>query len=198
VTEEGKHPKNGHKGGRKSTPPSLSEEESSLFRAATSDARPLPDTGKVVLPPRSTHTFSRQTRRSESRTQAEGLSDHIPSELTEPGEELSYLRPGMAPLTLRKLRRGHWAVEAELDLHGMTSDEARASLVGFLDECKTHGLRCVRVIHGKGMGSRNREPVLKLKVASWLMQRAEILAYCQARPIDGGGGAAIVLLKSNQ
>jgi DNA-nicking Smr family endonuclease len=184
--------------GGKSTPLPLSEEESSLFHAATSDARPLPDTGKVVLPPRSTHTVPRQTRRSESQTPADGLSDHIPSELTEPGEELSYLRPGMAPLTLRKLRRGHWPIQAELDLHGMTSDEARACLVEFLDECQTLGLRCVRVIHGKGLGSRNREPVLKLKVASWLMQRAEILAFCQARPIDGGGGAAIVLLKLNQ
>jgi DNA-nicking Smr family endonuclease len=186
------------KGGGKSTPLPLSEEESSLFRAATSDARPLPDTGKVALTPRNTHAVPRPTRRSESQTPADGLSDHIPSELTEPGEELSYLRPGMAPLTLRKLRRGHWPIQAELDLHGMTSGEARACLVGFLDECKTLSLRCVRVIHGKGMGSKNREPVLKLKVASWLMQRAEVLAYCQARPIDGGGGAAIVLLKSNQ
>lgn len=198
MTEEGKHPKNGHRGGEKTALPPLSEEESALFRAAASDARPLPDTGKVALPPRSTHAVSRQTRRSESRTPADGLSDHIPSELTESGGELAYLRPGMAPLTLRKLRRGHWPVEAELDLHGMTSDEARASLAGFLDESRTLGLRCVRVIHGKGLGSRNGEPVLKLKVASWLMQRAEVLAYCQARPVDGGGGAAIVLLKSNQ
>ncbi|MDD5330283.1 MAG: Smr/MutS family protein [Sulfuricella sp.] len=183
------------KGGGKAAPPPLSEEESALFRAAIGDARPLPDSGKAILPPPAPR-YASQPDLPGRRQSMDDLSDHIPSELTEGGEELSYLRPGMARLTLRKLRRGHWPIQAELDLHGMTSVEARASLIGFLDECKALGLRCVRVIHGKGLSSKNREPVLKLKAASWLMQRDEILAFCQAQPIDGGGGAAIVLLKT--
>ncbi len=184
------------KGGGKAAPPPLSEEESALFRAAIGDARPLPDSGKAALRPPHPRRTALPNRPEPSPARADGLSDHIPSALAEGGEELAYLRPGMAQLTLRKLRRGHWPIQAELDLHGMTSLEARSSLVRFLDECKALGLRCVRVIHGKGLSSKNREPVLKLKAASWLMQRDEILAFCQARPIDGGGGAAIVLLKT--
>lgn len=196
MTEKRKKPEE-RKGGGKITPPSLSEEDASLFRATVGDARPLPDTGKAHLLPQQPHPVPRQTLLDERQVLADSLSDHIPWELAETGEELSYLRAGMAPLTLRKLRRGHWVIQAELDLHGMTREVARASLVEFLNECKKHGLRCVRVIHGKGLGSRNREPVLKLKMASWLMQRDEILAFCQARPVDGGSGAAIVLLKAN-
>lgn len=101
----------------------------------------------------------------------------------------------MAQPTLKKLRRGHWNIQAEIDLHGMTSDQARDSFTEFLEESQSLGLRCIRIIHGKGFGSRNQEPVLKLKVTSWLMQHDEILAFCQAQPIEGGSGATIVLLR---
>lgn len=194
MTEKRKYSKV-HKGGE-SAPP-LSKEESSLFRATVGDARPLPDSGKTVFPSHRPYPAPRQTLHDERQALADSLSDHIPWELAETGEELSYLRPGMAPLTLKKLRRGHWVIQAEADLHGLTSDEARSYLIEFLKECKKSGLRCVRVIHGKGLGSRNREPVLKKKAASWLMQRDEVLAFCQARPADGGSGAAIVLLKAS-
>ena len=196
MTQKGKLPQR-HKGGDKSTTPPLSEEESSLFRSAIADTRPLPDSGKTHFPSHRPRPIPQQTLLDERQVLVDSLSDHIPWELAETCEELSYLRSGMAPLTLRKLRRGHWVIQAELDLHGLNRVEARESLVNFLNECKKHGLRCVRVIHGKGLGSRNREPVLKLKVASWLMQRDEILAFCQARPFDGGSGAAIVLLKGS-
>jgi DNA-nicking Smr family endonuclease len=186
----------GKKGGGGSVLPPLSEEESNLFRATVGDARPLPDTGKAHFPTHRPRPIPQQTLLDERQVLADSLSDHIPWELAETGEELSYLRAGMAPLTLRKLRRGHWVIQAELDLHGMTRDIARACLADFLNQCRKRGLRCVRIIHGKGLGSRNREPVLKRKVASWLMQRDEVLAFCQARPADGGSGAAIVLLKS--
>lgn len=183
------------KGGGKTAPPSLSDDESSLFRTSIGGTRPLPDNGKTVFPPHLPWPVPRQNRTDENPLSVDGLSDHIPQELAEIEEEFYFLRPGVAPLTMKRLRRGHWAIQAELDLHGMTSDEARSCLIGFLDECKQLGLRCVRVIHGKGLSSRNREPVLKLKTASWLMQRPEILAFCQARPMDGGSGAVIVLLK---
>jgi DNA-nicking Smr family endonuclease len=77
------------------------------------------------------------------------------------------------------------------------ADEARLYVVQFLAECRKRGARCVRIIHGKGLGSKNREPVLKHKLRSWLMQRDEVLAYCQAREVDGGAGALVVLLKSS-
>jgi len=112
------------------------------------------------------------------------------------GEELSYLRPGMPTLTLRKLRRGHWKTQAELDLHGCNSVQARIQLVDFIAYCKLQGARCVRIIHGKGLGSKNREPVLKRKVAHWLMQRDDVLAFAQARRTEGGSGAVVVLLKA--
>ncbi|MHB1590908.1 MAG: Smr/MutS family protein [Sulfuricella sp.] len=194
MTEKRKTPK-GHQGDGKITPPSLSDDESNLFRTSIGDTRPLPDNGKTVFSSHLPWPVLRQNRADENPLSADGLSDYIPQELAETGEEFFFLRPGVAPLTMKRLRRGHWAIQAELDLHGMTSDEARACLIEFLDECKQLGLRCVRVIHGKGLSSRNREPVLKLKTASWLMQRDEVLAFCQARPMDGGSGAVIVLLK---
>jgi DNA-nicking Smr family endonuclease len=85
-------------------------------------------------------------------------------------------------------------IQDELDLHGLIVPDARAILAEFLASCARRGLRCVRIIHGKGLRSRNGQPVLKQKVAKWLMQRDDVLAYCQARPVDGGGGAAVVLL----
>jgi DNA-nicking Smr family endonuclease len=114
------------------------------------------------------------------------------------GEELEFLRPGLPASTLRKLRRGHWAIQDELDLHGHTVAEARDMLAEFLGYCVRRGLRCVRVIHGKGLRSRNREPVLKHKIAGWLMRREEILAFCQARRTEGGSGAVVVLLKGTR
>ena len=186
---------NGHKEGGKATPSPLSDDESSLFRTSIGDIRPLPDNGKIEFPPHRPWPDLRQNRTDSYPQSADSLSDHIPQELAESEAEFFFQRSGVAPLTMKKLRRGYWAIQAELDLHGMTSNEARACLIGFLDECKQLGLRCVRVIHGKGLSSRNREPVLKLKTGSWLMQRDEVLAFCQARPMDGGSGAVIVLLK---
>ncbi|MDD5241496.1 MAG: Smr/MutS family protein [Sulfuricella sp.] len=183
------------KDGDKSLPPSLSEEDTSLFRAAIGDARPLPETGKALFPPQRPNPARRQNQLNDSRSRADGLSDHIPHALTETDGEFSFLRPGMAQPTLKKLRRGHWNIQAEIDLHGMTSDQARDSFTEFLEESQSLGLRCIRIIHGKGFGSRNQEPVLKLKVTSWLMQHDEILAFCQAQPIEGGSGATIVLLR---
>jgi DNA-nicking Smr family endonuclease len=128
----------------------------------------------------------------------ESLHDPIRwDEATENGEELSFVRPGLSRLLLRRLRRGEWVTQAELDLHGLTRVNAKAELASFLFECKRRGIRCIRIIHGKGLGSKNREPVLKLHVRHWLMQREEIMAFVQARPVDGGSGAVMVLLKSS-
>ena len=109
--------------------------------------------------------------------------------------EQSFVRHGVNPDSLRRLRRGHWVVQAELDLHRHTVDQARLALAEFLSATRRHGWRCIRVIHGKGLGSPNREPKLKGKVRRWLQQRDEVLAYCEARPAAGGSGAVVVLLR---
>jgi DNA-nicking Smr family endonuclease len=93
------------------------------------------------------------------------------------------------------LRRGYWVVQDELDLHGLTREQAKVLLTDFMARCGRRGLRCVRIIHGKGLGSKNREPVLKQKVAGWLAQRRDVIAFSQARAAEGGAGAVVVLLK---
>ena len=134
--------------------------------------------------------------RDEKQALRDSLSDgYIPAYELESGEELLYLREGQSPSVLSKLRRGHWVIQANLDLHGLISDEARIQVGEFLAGCKKRGIRCVRIVHGKGLGSRNREPILKHKVRNWLIQKDEVIAYAQARATDGGSGAVIVLLK---
>jgi DNA-nicking Smr family endonuclease len=178
------------------TPPAIGEDEAGLFHEAVKDARPLKQT-RVYHPPSRPRPLPQQFLRDEMQALADSLSDHyIPAHELESGEELLYLRDGHSPDILRKLRRGHWVIQEQLDLHGMRSEEARLYVVEFLAHCRKRGARCVRIIHGKGLGSRNREPVLKNKLRSWLMQRDEVLAYCQAREVDGGSGALVVLLKA--
>ena len=109
--------------------------------------------------------------------------------------EQTFVRRGLGRDVLVKLRRGHWVVQAVIDLHGMTVDEAHDSLGDFLLEARGRGFRCVRVIHGKGLTSRNREPILKGKVRRWLSQWDDVLAYCEAPPHAGGSGAVVALLR---
>ena len=167
-----------------------------LFREAVKDARPLtaPLVHSYKLKPK---PIPRQFIRDEQQALADSLSDHfIPAHELETGEELLYLREGHSPDILSKLRRGHWVVQAAIDLHGLVSDEARLYVSTFISDCKKNGIRCVRIVHGKGLGSRNREPVLKHKLRGWLMQKDEVIAYAEARRQDGGSGAVIVLLKA--
>ena len=105
----------------------------------------------------------------------------------EPGAPLKYLRPGHSPDLLRKLRRGHWRIEDELDLHGLNRLQAAGALAEFLDQ---GGMRCVRIVHGKGLG------VLREMLRSALPSRAAVLAFVEAPPAQGGSGALLVLLKS--
>jgi DNA-nicking Smr family endonuclease len=177
--------------------PAVHPDEADLFRASVSDVTPLPPPEKVEHDRARPRPIPAQRLRDNRETLEDSLSDYIPWDAgMETGDELSYARNGIGSQTLRKLRRGHWVVQDELDLHGLTSAEAREWLVEFLNRCRRRGLRCVRIIHGKGLRSKNREPVLKHKVASWLMRRQEILAFCQARRSDGGSGAVVVLLKA--
>lgn len=168
-----------------------------VFLDAIKDVRPLPNNGHKIHPVKKPKPIPLQFIRDEQQALADSLSDHyIPAHELETGEELLYLRDGHSPDILSKLRRGHWVIQEKIDLHGLISDEARLYVSTFISDCKKRGIRCVRIVHGKGLGSRNREPVLKNKLRGWLMQKDEVIAYAEAKKQDGGSGAVIVLLKS--
>ena len=177
-------------------PPEEPADDEALLREALKDVAPLPDPGKATLRGPPPKPIPVQKLRDDQQVLQDSLSDQIPFEVgLETGDELVFLRDGLSNMVLRKLRRGHWVAQDELDLHGLRSEEARQLLVAFLNEALGRGLRCVRIVHGKGLRSENREPVLKRKVGNWLAQRDEVLAFVQARPEDGGSGAVVVLLK---
>ena len=149
--------------------------------------------GRVLQPKPSPRP--RQRELDEQAVLREALSDEIDVDsLLDTDETLSFRRPGIRLDVVRKLRRGHWSIQAQIDLHGLRRDEAREQLATFLREAVLGRLRCVRVVHGKGNGSPGREPVLKGKVRGWLAQRSEVIAFVQARANDGGSGALVVLL----
>lgn len=152
--------------------------------AAAPPARPRPE------------PLARQRERDEAAALLESISDEFNAEsLLDTDDALSYRRNGIGTDVVRKLRRGVWVMQADIDLHGLRRDQARERLDAFLREAERDGLRCVRIVHGKGLGSPGREPVLKAKVKSWLVQRNAVLAFTHARPADGGHGALLVLLR---
>ena len=173
----------------------VSNSDTELFREAVRGATLL------VPPARVTHrekppAVPVQSMLDEYDALSESISGPIPwDQSMETGEELIFLRAGLPRDTLRKLRRGHWAIQDEIDLHGLNRDDARLRLAEFLGNCVKRGLRCLRIVHGKGLRSPRREPVLKGKMNQWLSQRDEVLAYCQAPSGWGGAGALLVLLK---
>jgi DNA-nicking Smr family endonuclease len=163
------------------------------FRAAVADAKPLKPAKRVALKPSPVAPVPVQRRRDEAAALAESLSHGLSlDDVLESDEETSYLRPGLARQTLRKLRRGHWAIQNALDLHGLTREEAAVAVVEFLRECLVRRHRCVRIVHGKGTG------LLRAKLRRWLPQREEVLAWCQAPANEGGAGALLVLLRSGK
>lgn len=175
-----------------------SRRDAELFRRSIGNVAPLPDTNKAISHGLRPLPIARQHLADEQAALEESLSDEFSVEsLLDTDEALSYARNGIGPDTLRKLRRGHWVIQSQLDLHGMRTEEAREALALFLRNAHKRGLRCVRIIHGKGLGSVNKEPVLKNKVRNWLVQKEEVIAFCQARAADGGSGAMVVLLKAS-
>lgn len=170
--------------------------ERDLFARSVGAVVPLRPTARAPTATARVQPEPRQRQRDEAAVLAESISDEFDVEsLLETDEALSFRRRGVGPEVVRKLRRGVWAIQAQLDLHGLRRDEARERLAAFLREAVRAGARCVRVVHGKGNGSPGREPVLKGKVRNWLVQKDEVIAFTQARAQDGGHGALIVLLR---
>ena len=183
-------------------PPPLSDEDRQLFRDAVAGVRPLPDHGRALLPPRPQHGRLFRPATPAGRASAyvhDRFSDHIPDQAQAlESDEHAWAGPGIARQVIRRLRSGHWPVEAELDLHGLRSEEARGQLARFLHQARASGLRCICIIHGKGHGSLNGEAVLKLRVRHWLTQATEVLAWTPAPPRAGGGGAVLALLRAGE
>ena len=167
-----------------------------LFERAVGAVQRLPHHGRHVVRPYAPQPVPAQRRRDEQAVMQEALSDEFDAEtLLHTDEHLSFRRPGVGPDVVRKLRQGDWSIQAQIDLHGLRTDEARVTLATFVREAHKHGLRCVRVVHGKGLGSPGKTPVLKGKVHGWLVQKTEVMAFVQARPAEGGAGALVVLLR---
>jgi DNA-nicking Smr family endonuclease len=168
------------------------------FRDAVADVEPLSRTGRhapTVPPP---PPVPLQTRRDERAALAESLGPICVEDALDSGDELVYLRDGLSRQVLRRLRRGHWVVQDSLDLHGMNRVTAAEAVAEFLRSSAARSIRCVRIVHGKGRGSMNREPVLKAMLRKWLPRRDEVLGFCQAPAADGGGGALLVLLRARR
>lgn len=183
-------------------PPPPSDEE--VFRAEVRDVTPLPShyRGRIEPLAQRPPPWPRQREADEHAALDESLSDPVGEVAVtlalEGGDAAAYVRLGVAANALRDLRRGRWVVQAQLDLHGHTRDAARFGLVEFLHEADRQDWRCVRIIHGKGLGSPRKQPVLKGLVQHWLAQRQEVLAFCQAPSHDGGAGALLVLLRAGR
>ena len=172
------------------------EAERTLFSRSVGRITPLRQPNLAQLPPQQPPPLPVQHWLDEERVLLESISDDFDvSTLLDTDDQLSFRRPGIGVEITRRLRSGHWSIQRQLDLHGLRVDEARQALGEFIRHAHKLGLRCVRVVHGKGLGSPGKSPVLKGRVQSWLVQKKEVLAFVQARPIDGGAGALLVLLQ---
>ena len=170
------------------------DEDTSLFRRLMGDARPLePDIRAPDYKPKP-KPRARFRRKDEQAVLQESLEADIDEIETGSGEALRFHRPSVGRRTMRKLSRGNFAVQNEIDLHGMTVPEAKNALREFINESGYRGHTCVRIVHGKGLGSGDRGPILKGKVNNWLRRWNEVLAFVSTRQVHGGTGAVYVLL----
>jgi DNA-nicking Smr family endonuclease len=182
----------------RSKPAGGTAEDHAEFRAAVADVQPLRWNRvhhELPLPP----AIPRQHLHDEAAALDESLRGPVLVDFyLEGGDEAAWKRDSLPKAWLRDLRRGRWVTQDKLDLHGMNREEARVAVVEFLAECRDRSHRCVRIVHGKGLSSPGREPVLKKLVLGWLCQRSEVLAFCQARAAEGGAGAVVVLLAAKK
>ena len=171
------------------------EAEKNLFVRAAGAVQPIQGQRRVQLAPGQPAPIPVQQQLDDQRVLREAISDQFDaSTLLDVDDAMSFRRPGVGTDVTRKLRKGGWSIQRELDLHGLRREDARDALSNFIRETHRLGIRCVRVVHGKGLGSPGKMPVLKSKVQSWLIQKNEVLAFVQARGDEGGAGALVVLL----
>jgi len=173
------------------------ERERRVFADAVGPVTPVDAGNRRPHDPPSATPEPRQRELDEQAALREAWSDAVDIEsllLTDDG--LGFRRDGVPPDVLARLRRGQWSIQGQLDLHGLRRDEAREAVISFLAGARRQGWRCLRVVHGKGLGSPGREPVLKAKVQRWLAQSDAVIAFAQASGPQGGAGALIVLLGS--
>jgi|GEM_PF-698121 len=173
------------------------DEGMALFRKAVGDVKPVPNdraaSTRKPPPPR-----PRKLELDEQRVMHDAMHEGREPDDRDFGEHLSWCRSGVQKRVLKKLRGGYYAIQAELDLHGLTTSEAKAAMQAFIIKTSLErGSCCVRIIHGKGHKSATDAPVLKPFTAGFLRGRRDVLAYTSARPADGGGGALYVLLRSS-
>jgi DNA-nicking Smr family endonuclease len=171
------------------------DDDSQLFRQAMQGVRPRRPSARIAPAPGRPEPRPLQ-READDRAVLRELLDEPDPELLEHGETLQYRAAGVQDGVLRRLRRGHYRIERDLDLHGLNRAQAQLAVARFLAECQQRDFRCVRIVHGKGNGSPNSGPVLKRLLDSWLRRRRDVLAYVSARPVDGGSGAIYVLLRA--
>jgi DNA-nicking Smr family endonuclease len=172
------------------------EAQRNLFQAAVGKVKRMPDRGLADLTPKPPAPIPKQHQLDEQAAYQEAISDEVDvTTLLDTDDQLSFRRPGVGADVTQKLRKGKWSIQKQIDLHGLRSDEARETLTAFIREAHKQGIRCVRVVHGKGLGSPGKSPVLKEKVHRWLVQKTEVVAFVQAQPAQGGAGALVVLLQ---
>jgi len=174
----------------------LERAERELFVRAAGQVKPLRPNARVHLAADLPAPIAVQQQLDDQRVLQEAISDEFDATtLLDVDDALSFRRPGIGVDVTRRLRKGNWSIQGEIDLHGLRREEAREALAEFIREAHKRGWRCVRVVHGKGLGSPGKTPVLKGRVQSWLVQKNEVLAFVQARGDEGGAGALVVLLK---
>jgi DNA-nicking Smr family endonuclease len=176
--------------------PKLDENEAQLFREAMSDVKPLRQDPNAPTP-RRRPVRARFARASRFASLHDSLHDATIDPFVGSREELSFKRAGVPDNVLRKLRRGEYRISGELDLHGLTVDQAKHALKAFLAAALARHAVCVRIIHGKGLRSGHQGPVLKSFVSGALKRTSAVMAYVSARPADGGTGALYVLLATS-
>ncbi|MDQ3027183.1 MAG: Smr/MutS family protein [Pseudomonadota bacterium] len=170
--------------------------EDIVFREAVKDVRPMAPANRIEPFRRLPAPHPAKRIEDERAVLAELANLATDGDDVEFEDDGVFLRTGLPRDILRKLRRTHWVIQASLDLHGLTGDEAVAETAVFLAGCKRSGVRCVRIIHGKGLRSPGKEPVLKRRIRKLLTRRDEVLAFAEPRAVEGGGGAVVVLLEA--
>lgn len=174
----------------------MQDDDEKLFRRVMAETKPLRTSDRVAPIIGKPKPRARFSRADEKAVLEESLQVDIDDLETNSGEAMHFQRASVGRTTMRMLARGSYAVLAEIDLHGMTLAEAKPRLEAFIRRCAANNKLCVRIVHGKGLGSGNRGPVLKAAVNRWLRRWDAVLAFTSARQVDGGTGAVYVLLQA--